>query len=377
MKTNKINCPNCGFEIDVNKILSHQIEDHLRNEFKKTLEERDIKAQEKEIKIKQETEIILRKQIAEENKVKDSQMKKKLDELAKLKAETEKLKKGNEESERKIKADYEARFKKMMAAETEKIKKESESDYERIIKEKDITIKSLNKLATEAKRKAEQGSIQLQGEAQEVCIEEWLRKMYPDDLILEVRKGDRGGDCIHTVMQSGEQAAKIFYESKRTKLFQRGWIEKLKQDMIREKANVGIIITETMPVGAKDIIQIDGIWVCSYQSSKSLCMVIREFVLKTYGTFKVNNGKKEKMELLYDYLTGDEFRMNVETMFKKLAEMKIQIEKEKKDAVSSWKKREEHISSMIKSAAGICVGVKQLTGNEIVKLNEQPYLLTD
>lgn len=231
--------------------------------------------------------------------------------------------------------------------------------------EQDIKIKQLNKLLTEATRKAEQGSIQLQGEAQEVCIEQWLKKMFRDDEILEVNKGVKGGDCIHIVNHNGNQCAKIYYESKRTKVFKSDWVDKLRKDMMMEKANVGVIITEAMPRGTKDLAYVNGIWICSYEASKSLCLVIREFVVKAYEVTAVTKGKDDKMEMLYDYLTGDEFRLNIETIFNKLAEMKMQIDKEKADTVKLWKKREELIESMIRSASGVCISIKQITGKRL------------
>lgn len=383
---NNITCPNCGNEINVNEILYHEIEDKVNSNFQKQIKAKEKEFEAKETKMKKELEASIRKVIEKkyekENENLQEKLKKQANELSdmnKIKAEAERLKKEKAEIEKKVvmkvEKEMEQKMKQQLAKFAEDIQKKTEADMERKLKEKDTVINQLKKIVTEAKQKAEQGSIQLQGEAQEICIEERLKKMFPEDEILEVKKGVRGGDCIHNVLIDGKKCATIYYESKRTKAFQNSWIEKLKDDMKRERANVGVLITETMPAGTRDFVLIDGIFVCSYSESKYLCGVIRELVLRAYSIYASNKNRNDKMELLYDYLTGDEFRMNIETVFNKLADMKLQIIKEKEISFKQWKKREEQIQTMLSSVAGVCLSVKQITGKSLPEPEADNYLL--
>jgi len=369
MEKNLIHCPNCNHEINVNEALYAEIKNKVGAQYKEIIANKERELMHKESKMKKELQNSIKKELEDGYKSNQILMEKKLKEnseelknMQKIKAEAQRLKKENKEIAEKTRKEYEQSFKQRLSTETMKIMKKAESDSERKVAERDLVIKQLKKLASEAKLKAEQGSMQIQGEAQEICIEQFLRKNFPEDEILEVKKGMKGGDCIHKVINSGKQCAVIYYESKRTKIFQISWIEKLKQDMIRDKANVGVIITEKMPNGAGDVFCKDGIWVCTYAASGSLCLIIREFVIKAYSMMDVSIEKDTKMEQVYDYLNGDEFRMNIENIFSKFAEMKLQLEKERSESIKLWKKREEQIDAVIKSTTGICISIKQITG---------------
>lgn len=376
MNKNYINCPNCDERINVSEALYSEIENELKSGFDKKLAEKEAILKDKESKMKKELEAKVREEASKEfNKEKEllqAKLKIQTEEIRKaglLKAELEKMKKDNAANSEKIRKETEAMLRKKMEAETEKLKAKMHADAERRQAESDLKLKQMKKLLIEAKEKAEQGSMQLQGEAQEVCIEQWLKKTFRSDEILEVKKGVKGADCIHKVIDSGEHCATIFYESKRTKMFQNSWISKLKSDMRDEKASIGILVTETMPAGAGDVMHVNGIWICSYKSYKTFVMIIRDFTVRAYFASKAGTGKSTKMEKLFEYLTSNEFRRNVETMFGKITEMGQQLEKDKSDSIKSWKKREEHIDGLVKSASGIMFGIKKITGTNIPELN--------
>jgi len=176
-----------------------------------------------------------------------------------------------------------------------------------------VAVKS--RVIFEMVRKAEQKSIQLQGEVQELAIEEWLRAQFPLDSVDEVRKGQPGPDCVQTVNTfSRQNCGKICYESKRTRNFSYEWIAKLKVDTLRVNANVGVLVTQVMPKELSRLGMIEGIWVCTFEEFKGLCSVLREGIIQVDNAISTQEIKGDKMVILYGYLTGNEFRVQVEAI---------------------------------------------------------------
>jgi len=162
------------------------------------------------------------------------------------------------------------------------------------------------------RRKAEQGSMQIQGEVQELAIEEILKNLFPVDLIEEVWKGIKGADVIHTVRNRiGVDCGIILYESKRTKTFVQDWIPKLKTDALKVKADLLVIITEALPDGIDKIGQKERVWICTYNDFKGLVIVLRESLIKISEAYSSHTNKGEKMQMLYDYLISNEFMLQV------------------------------------------------------------------
>src|SRR5690606_14049236 len=198
---------------------------------------------------------------------------------------------------------------------TEIIRKEEEErnklkDVEHQMKTRELEkkIEDQNKLVEEMRRKAEQGSMQLQGEIQELALEELLRNAFPFDMIDEVGKGVRGADSIQLVRNNfGQECGKILYESKRTKDFSNEWIEKLKKDMRSLGADVAVIVTQAMPKDMDSFGEKDGVWICSFGEVRALASVLRDLIIKVYSASKSQENKGDKMALLYSYLTGQEF----------------------------------------------------------------------
>jgi hypothetical protein len=410
-QTEKVTCPNCGYEIDVNNLLYHQLEEKLKKEFNTKLlkQKKDLKEKEDAIEKRREeledeqrsikksinsavkerlekaTEELRQEARAEAEeeqlqrikslettlKQKSNQVK----ELNKSKAEIERLKREKEELRDAIEAESEKKISEKLKLEKGRIRKEEETKTELKLSEKEEVISLLNKQLQEAQRKAEQGSSQIQGEVQEIAIEKWLRESYPIDVVEEIRKGTQGADCLQIVnTRSQTNCGLIYYESKRTKSFQQTWIEKFKKDMREKKANVGVLVTEAMP---NDMVRMglrDGVWICSLEEFKGLSAVLRETIIKLSNLTASQANKGAKMEMLYDYLIGTEFRLQVEAIVEGFTQMQKDLEKEKRAIQGQWKKREMQIEKVLLNTTNMYSSIKGIAGSSIqsVKMLEFP-----
>lgn len=414
-KEASIKCPNCGTQIDVNEILYHQLENEFKqknlNEKKKFDEEiaqkrveyrqaldllkqkeDDIKEQkekfDEELKKatkellkqeKQKLQIELKKELEEEQSESIALLKKELDEksnqvkeLNTAKAQIERLKRDKEEMESAIMAKAQLSLNEQLKIEKEKIQKTVDEQNELKLRQKEEQLDQLKKQLQEAQRKAEQGSQQLQGEIQELAIEEYLQNKYPFDGIEEIKKGVRGGDCIQTVhTREIQNCGKIYYESKRTKDFQKVWIEKFKADMRDKGADIGVLVTEVLPKELDRMGLIDGVWICTFEEFKGLSSVLRESVIKINQAKKSEENKTDKMSLLYSYLTSTEFKMQIEAIVEGFTQMQSDLDSEKRSMQRIWKQREKVLENTI----GMYGSIKGIAGNSIgnVKALELPY----
>lgn len=407
----QIKCPNCGTSIDVQEILAHQLEDEIKQRYQQQLateQKRFIHEQEKlnkakeefEQKKKQENELFqerLEKQLREERKSIEEKLKAKLNEeqseqfkslqkelnekseqikeLNRTKAEIEKLKREKAELKEVTEADAQKKLNEILVLEKDKIRRAEEEKNELRFKELQKQLEDQRRLTEEMKRKQEQGSMQLQGEVQELAIEEWLVDQFPLDTIEEIRKGARGGDCIQIVnTRSRQNCGKIYYESKRTKDFHPSWIEKFKSDMQEKDADIGVLVTEAMPSGFERMGIKDGVWVCSFEEFKALCAVLRESVIQINLAVSTQENKGEKMHMLYDFLTSNAFRMQVEAIVEGFSAMKESLDGEKRAMKRIWKEREKQIDKVISNTINMYGSIKGIAGNAIksVKALELP-----
>ena len=268
----------------------------------------------------------------------------------------------------------------ILIAEKEKIKKSEEDKNELRFKEMQKQLEDQKKLTEEMKRKQEQGSMQLQGEVQELAIEEWLTATFPLDTIDEIKKGARGGDCIQIVNTRTEQnCGKIYYESKRTKDFQPSWIEKFKNDIREKGANIGVLVTEVMPSDMDRMGLKEGIWICNYEEFKGLCSVLRDSIIKVNVALGSQENKGDKMNMLYDYLSSNQFRMQIEAIVEGFSSMKTALDKEKRAMQRIWKEREKQIDKVTINTIDMHSSIKGIAGNAIqsVKALELPEVDDD
>ena len=406
-----IKCPNCGTQIDVNDILTHQLEEEIRQKYQAQLTEEKHKFQKEmetlnaakeafELRKKKENELFqerLDKQLKEDRIAIEAKLKTKLSEeqseqfkmlqdelnqkseqvkeLNRTKAEIEKLKREKEEAKELAEAEAQKKLNEQLLTEKEKIRKSEEEKNELKMRDLQKQLDDQKRLTEEMKRKQEQGSMQLQGEVQELAIEEWLQTQFPLDSIEEIKKGVRGGDCIQTVNTYNQQnCGKIYYESKRTKDFQGSWIEKFKADMREKGADIGVLVTEAMPSDMQRMGLRDGIWVCSYEEFKGLCGVLRESLIQVSTALGSQVNKGDKMQLLYDYLTSNSFRMQVEAIVEGFSSMKSALESEKRAMQRIWKEREKQIEKVINNTIDMHASIRGIAGNAIqaVKALELP-----
>lgn len=260
--------------------------------------------------------------------------------------------------------------------------KNANREIEHQLKQKELEkqLEDQKRLIEEMKRKAEQGSMQLQGEIQELALEEMLKAAFPFDMINEVGKGIRGADCILTVRnQFGQECGRIIYESKRTKHFDKGWIEKLKADMRSTTADVAVIVSQAMPEQLNKFGQVDGIWVCTFGEAIALSHVLRDGIVKIYNAGKSQENRGDKMHLLYDYLTSNEFGEQWKAIREGFQSMKMSIQKERDAMEKLWKAREKQLEKVLLNAAHIKGSIEGIAGSENIQLNllDEADLLED
>ncbi len=245
-----------------------------------------------------------------------------------------------------------------------------ETEYQLRLKELEKQLEDQKKLADEMRRRAEQGSMQLQGEVQELALEEMLQHTFPFDLVSEVGKGVRGADCIQTVRNNfGLECGKIIYESKRTSTFAPEWIEKLKMDMRSLKADIAVIVTRTMPKDMDCFGIRDGVWICSFSEVKALATVLRDGVIRVFTAAKSHENKGDKMHLLYDYLTSNEFAEQWKAIREGFMSMKLSIQKERDAMEKLWKQREKQLEKVLLNAAHIRGSIEGIAGQDTIDLN--------
>lgn len=251
----------------------------------------------------------------------------------------------------------------------DRIRKIEENKNELKFREYEKQLKDQKELVEEMRRKAEQGSMQLQGEVQELAMEEWLRAKFPFDTIDEIKKGARGGDCTQTVMNKlGQHCGIIYYESKRTKDFQPSWIEKFKEDMRDIGAEVGVIVTQAMPKDMERFGQREGIWICTYEEFKALCFVLRDSLVRVQQMASSQENKDDKMVLLYNYLTSNGFRMSIEAIVEAFTTMKDDLERERNAMQRIWKSREKQIEKVMTSTIDMYGSVRGIAGSAIQEI---------
>ena len=394
----KIECPNCGHAFDVEDALSGKIKDHLRKEFETKAAEQARGLNDKKKALEQKERELVQAQKVQKEQF-DQELKMSLDaERSKLEAETEaeyqkrysgvvadlakqkeansKLKKQEIEllqranelqsKEEELKFEFE---KKLLEQQREIEEKGARKEREKFDLEKKQLQKKLDdavKSAETLKRKAEQGSVQMQGEIQEIALENLLTQLYPFDRIDEVPKGVKGADCIQSVINKYQQeCGRIVYESKRTQTFSAGWLVKLKTDMTLCKGDVPVLVTETMPKDMNQFGLMDGVWVCRFREVRGVSMLIREFLMKLQDERAAEENKGEKMAMLYTYLTSNEFTQNVSRISEYYGAMEEQLSKEKKAMNKLWKEREKQIYAVQENLGALFGSIKGIAGNAL------------
>jgi len=244
-----------------------------------------------------------------------------------------------------------------------------DTEHQLRLRELEKQLEDQRKLAEEMRRRAEQGSMQLQGEAQELILEEMLRLHFPFDEVTPVGKGVRGADCIQLIRnQYGQECGRIIYESKRTKEFIKDWVEKLKADMRSQGVDVAILVTQTMPKDMERFGEKEGIWICTFAEVKALAYVLRDGIIKISGKLRSQENKGDKMHMLYEYLTGGEFAEQWKAIREGFMSMKLSIQRERDAMEKLWKAREKQLEKVLLNAAHIKGSIEGIAGSDSVDL---------
>ena len=383
-----IKCPKCGNEFEPNESIRDQIKKELNQKAiewqKRKDEEFQLKMDEEKKRIQQQLEENIRRSIsldyenqlrllAQTNKDNEEKLKEARQQQLELFKKEQELK--NREAELELSVQKKLQLEReRLSVEIRKLEEQRiatiETEYRLRMKEMEERLEAQRKLAEEMRRKAEQGSMQLQGEAQELALEEMLQTAFPFDLILEVGKGVRGADCIQIVRSNfGQECGKIIYESKRTNAFSNEWVEKLKTDMRSQGAEIAVIVTKTMPKDMDCFGIKDGVWVCDFSEVKALASVLREGVIRVFNTAKSNENKGDKMHLLYGYLTSSEFAEQWKAIREGFLAMKLSIQRERESMERLWKAREKQLEKVLLNAAHIRGSIEGIAGMDAVDLN--------
>lgn len=401
-----IKCPSCGHKFAIEDAVSEDIKKELREKMQVFLKQKEDdfakrekeliqqvqhkdaeyakKLQEETVRLQQSLEVNLRKSIATdfETKLQLLQQANKEQENKLVEARQKEIEFLQKEQALKNKeAELELSVQRKLQEERVKLSEElrkleeqktatRENEYQLRLRELEKQLDDQKKLAEEMKRKAEQGSMQLQGEVQELILEEMLKSAFPFDLVSEVGKGIRGADCTLTIRNNlGQECGKIIFESKRTKHFDKNWIEKLKADMRSTAADIGVIVTQAMPEQVSSFAQLDGIWICSFSDVLALVHVLRDGILKIFMAAKTHENKGDKMHMLYGYLTSNEFSEQWKAIREGFQAMNLSIQKEREAMEKLWKMRQKQLEKVLLNAAHIKGSIEGIAGNENIQLD--------
>lgn len=389
--TTNITCPKCGNEFQPTDAIRGEVEKQLRAQVQEWQKKKEAEYQKQLAQKDEEAE----KRLGEERKRIQEQVQSQIQKQLESDYETKMkfLEQRNEDNEKRLKEarDKELEFlkKEQILADKEKelelqvqktlneekarlsvqIQKEEEEKTFLKIKQLEKQLEDQKKIAEEAVRKAEQGSMQLQGEVQELALEEMLRTSFPLDKIEEVGKGIRGADCIQLVRNNlGQECGKIIFESKRTKDFSNEWIEKLKADMRSQGADVAVIVTQAMPKDMDRFGEKDGIWICTFFEVQPLVHVLRSSIMRVYTATKSQENKGDKMTLLYNYFTSSEFSEQWKAMREGFRGLKDSIQKERDQMERIWKAREKQLEKILLNASHIRGSIDGIAGADSIDM---------
>ncbi len=411
MLQDSIKCPKCGTIIPLTEALSHDIEERARQQYQLELDksqkvfQSQLEEKEKELLKKLESErktlAVKTEELEERLKNQRKELETKLREEAKetvgtemvdlqtqVEASKKKLKEAQEHelSLRKIARELEEKEKSLELDTARKIdterKKIEESSYNRFEEqhklkdaEKDKRLSDALKQVDDLKRKMEQGSQQAQGEVLELELEELFKREFPFDEIEPISKGVKGGDILQTVQtQSGRICGKILWETKRTKNWSESWIQKLKDDQRDAKADLAVLVSETLPAGFHHFRQLNGVWVTDIPSTFSLALALRVVLIRVATAKEIESSKDDKKDLMYRYVTGPEFKNRVTAIIEGFRSMKEDLDSERRAMQRIWEKREKQIERIISNTAGMYGDLEGLVGNALptIKILELP-----
>lgn len=409
-------CPNCGTEIKLTESLAAPLIQTVRKEYEAKIAEKeaDVAKREAEVRAQQKTVADAQKAIdervaeklkteraaiAEEEAKKAKQAAasdleaktKQLDELQEVlkqrnlkleeaqKAQAELLRKQREldDAKRELELTVEKRVQASVEEVRIKARQEAEEALKLKVAEKEEQISSMQRQIEELKRKAEQGSQQLQGEVLELELETTLSAKFPLDSIEPVAKGEFGGDVLQRVVgPMGQACGAILWESKRTKNWSDGWLAKLRGDQRAAKAEIAVLVSDALPKGIETFGHIEGVWITQPRFAMPLVIALRQSLIEMANIRQAQEGQETKMELVYQYLTGPKFKHRVEAIVEKFSDMQADLDRERKSMTRLWAKREAQIQGVIESTVGMYGDLQGIAGRALQEIEGlQTHLL--
>jgi hypothetical protein len=401
-------CPQCRSEIKLTESLAAPLLESIRRDYEKRLTQKDADIAKRE-KTLHEREAALQKQkdsideqvaqkmqqeqiriAADEAKkaklalgneldrkmkeIKDLQevLKQRDEKLADAqKAQADLIRKQREldDAKRELDLTVERRVQTDLAAAREKAKKDAEDEMKLKVMEAEQTIASMQKQIEDLKRRAEQGSQQLQGEVQELEIESLLSTRFPRDTVQPVPKGEFGGDIIHRVMGPlGQPCGTILWETKRTKNWSDGWLPKLREDQRAAKAEIAVILSQALPKDIDTFGLVNEVWIAHPKVALPVAVALRQTLIEIAGARQASEGQQTKMEMVYRYLTGPRFRQRVQAIVEAFSSMREDLDRERKAITKQWAKREEQIDRVMQATVGMYGDLQGIAGKTLQEI---------
>lgn len=293
----------------------------------------------------------------------------KLAEAQKAQAELIKKQRELDDAKRELELTVEKRVQDSLNEVRIAAKRDAEDSLKLKISEKDQTIASMQQKIEELKQKAEQGSQQLQGEVQEMDLENLLRTKFPLDSIEPVAKGEYGGDVLQRVFsQTGQPSGEILWEAKRTKNWSDAWLSKLRNDQRAAKAEISILVSQVLPKGIETFDVIDGVWVTNPRTIIPVATILRHTLLQLSLARQTSEGQQTKTEMVYQYLTGPRFRHRVEAIVEAFSSMQQDLDRERKAIMKQWAKREEQIERVMGATVGMYGDLQGIAGRSLQEI---------
>ena len=400
-----IHCPNCATEIKLTESLAAPLIQATRQEYESKLAQKEVdvskreatlKAQQRSLedaqktvdeqvasKLKAERTLIAAEEARKARLAMAGDLEAKSKELVELqeilqqrnnkleeaqKAQVDLIRKQREldDAKRELDLTVEKRLQESIALVRQKAKQEAEDGLRLKVSEKEEQIASMQRQIEELKRRADQGSQQLQGEVLELELETTLRLKFPLDSIEPVAKGEFGGDVLQRVMGPlGQWCGSILWESKRTKNWSDGWLAKLRGDQRTAKAEIAVLVSSTLPKEIETFGQIDGVWITEPRLALPLVIALRQSLIEIASTRQIQEGQETKMELVYQYLTGPRFKHRIEAIVEKFSDMQADLDRERKAMTRLWAKREMQIQGVIESTVGMYGDLQGIAGRAL------------
>ncbi|WP_342348997.1 DUF2130 domain-containing protein [uncultured Nitrospira sp.] len=403
-----ITCPQCKTEIKLTESLAAPLLEATKRDFEQRLAQKDADAAKRDAVLRERETLLAKSQETFEEQVADKlklernkiateearkarlalsndldqkskeireiqdilkQKDEKLAEAQKVQADLLRKQRELDDAKRELDLTIEKRVQEGLTATRDQAKKEAEEGLKFKVMEKEQTIASMQKQIEELKRRAEQGSQQLQGEVQELELEAMLTSKFPLDQIQPVAKGEHGGDVLHRVASSfGQACGTILWESKRTKNWSDGWLIKLREDQRQAKAEIAIMVSQALPKDVDTFEFIDGVWVTHPKVALPLAIAMRNTLMEVAGARQASEGQQTKMEMVYQYLMGPRFRQRVQAIVEGFSSMKEDLDKERKVIMKQWAKREEQIDRVMMATVGMYGDLQGIAGKTMQEI---------